>query len=55
MNYRIVTTDDFDREVKKLSKKYRSLKKDLDIYDKIQKESITKEEIQQLKIKHKLI
>ena len=29
MNYRIVTTDDFDRNVKVLSKKYRSLKTDL--------------------------
>jgi mRNA-degrading endonuclease RelE of RelBE toxin-antitoxin system len=29
MNYRIVATDDFDKEVKRLSKKYHSLKADL--------------------------
>jgi len=29
MNYRIVTTEDFDKEVKALSKKYGSLKADL--------------------------
>ena len=29
MNYRILTTDDFDRNVKTLAKKYHSLKKDL--------------------------
>ena len=34
MNYRIVTTDDFDNEVKNLSKKYRSLKKDLITFEK---------------------
>ena len=32
MNYQIVTTDDFDREVKTLSKKYHSLKTDLVIF-----------------------
>ena len=34
MNYRIVTTEDFDREVKKLSKKYRSFKTDLIEFEK---------------------
>ena len=29
MNYEIVTTDDFDRKVKILAKKYRSLPDDL--------------------------
>ena len=30
MNYAIATTDDFERDFKKLSKKYRSLKADVD-------------------------
>ena len=34
MNYRIVTTDDFDRNVKILLKKYRSLKTDLITFQK---------------------
>jgi len=34
MNYRIVTTDDFDRNVKALLKKYRSLKTDLITFQK---------------------
>ena len=34
MNYRIVTTDDFDKEVKKLSKRYRSFKTDLIAFEK---------------------
>ena len=34
MNYRIVTTDDFDRKVKMLLKKYRSLKTDLIEFEK---------------------
>ena len=34
MNYLIVTTDDFDRNVKALSKKYRSLKADLIAFQK---------------------
>ena len=113
MNYAIVTTDDFDKEVKSLAKKYRSLLDDLenfknellknptmghdlgdnirkvrmaitsknkgkrggarvitvnvlidmintdiyllDIYDKSQKDTATKREIQQLKIKHGLV
>ena len=32
MNYEIVTTDDFDREVKKLKKKYHSFLDDLDSF-----------------------
>jgi len=113
MNYAIVTTEDFDKEVKSLAKKYRSFLDDLenfknellknpsmgdnlgdnirkvrmaitsknkgkrggarvitvkvlvdiintdiyllDIYDKSQKDTATKHEIQQLKIKHGLI
>ena len=34
MNYRIVATDDFDKNVKTLSKKYRSLKNDLITFQK---------------------
>jgi mRNA-degrading endonuclease RelE of RelBE toxin-antitoxin system len=34
MNYLIATTDDFDKEVKRLSKKYRSLKTDLAFFEK---------------------
>lgn len=30
MNYNVIPTDNFNKEVKKLSKKYRSLKKDLE-------------------------
>jgi mRNA-degrading endonuclease RelE of RelBE toxin-antitoxin system len=32
MNYNIETTDDFDKQVKRLAKKYRSLKNDLLIF-----------------------
>ena len=34
MNYQTVTTDDFDKKVKALSKKYRSLKADLIAFEK---------------------
>ena len=34
MNYQTVTTDDFDKKVKALSKKYRSLKADLVAFEK---------------------
>jgi len=34
MNYQTVTTEDFDRKVKTLSKKYRSLKADLIAFEK---------------------
>jgi len=34
MNYQTVTTDDFDKKVKSLSKKYRSLKADLIAFEK---------------------
>jgi mRNA-degrading endonuclease RelE of RelBE toxin-antitoxin system len=34
MNYEIVTTEDFDREVKKLSKKYHSFIDDLEVFKK---------------------
>ena len=34
MNYKIVTTEDFDREIKILSKKYHSLKEDLTTFRK---------------------
>jgi hypothetical protein len=34
MNYQTVTTDDFDKKVKALSKKYRSLKADLIVFEK---------------------
>ena len=34
MNYRIVATDNFDKKVKILSKKYRSLKQDLIAFEK---------------------
>ena len=34
MNYGIVTTDDFDREVKKLAKKYHSFLDDLEYFKK---------------------
>jgi mRNA-degrading endonuclease RelE of RelBE toxin-antitoxin system len=34
MNYKIVTTEDFDRKVKSLAKKYRSLFEDLKIFKK---------------------
>ena len=34
MNYQTVTTEDFDRKVKALSKKYRSLKTDLIAFEK---------------------
>jgi len=34
MNYEIVTTDYFDKQVKTLSKKYRSLPNDLDVFKK---------------------
>ena len=34
MNYQTVTTDDFDKKVKVLSKKYRSLKADLIAFEK---------------------
>ncbi|WP_246021995.1 hypothetical protein [Flavobacterium cellulosilyticum] len=39
MNYNLQTTDDFDREIKKLSKKFPSLKNDFqNIIDNIEKE-----------------
>lgn len=39
MNYSLQTTDDFDREIKKLSKKFPSLKNDFqNIIDNIEKE-----------------
>jgi len=34
MNYQIITTDNFDKKVKVLAKKYRSLKKDLIAFEK---------------------
>jgi len=34
MNYQTVTTEDFDKKVKELSKKYRSIKADLTAFEK---------------------
>ena len=42
MNYEIVTTDDFDKEVKKLTKKYHSFIDDLEIFKKALLENPTK-------------
>lgn len=46
MNYSLQTTDDFDREIKKLSKKFPSLKNDFQsIIDNIEKELILSDDL----------
>ncbi len=46
MNYSLQTTDDFDREIKKLSKKFPSLKNDFQsIIDNIEKELILADDL----------
>lgn len=46
MNYSLQTTDDFDREIKKLNKKFPSLKNDFqNIIDNIEKELILADDL----------
>jgi mRNA-degrading endonuclease RelE of RelBE toxin-antitoxin system len=57
MNYKVITSGSFEKEFKKLFKKYHSLKADivntdiylLTIYDKSERDSISRQEIEQLK------